>query len=331
MNLTLNKKYLNKTPHKTMRNVPAEILGALFHETAGTGSNEWGLDPASKVSWNYLIERDGQIFHYLDEKKYIAWHAGDCIYVLRGRVFEDAAVSACFIGVEVEGPNDGTPITAAQQASLVQLVLYFKAIYGIEPLAANYPTHAQVALPQGRKRDPRGFNRDYILTLAKPTAPPTDISVIGVGQGLSLAQFKGALNRNGGQAHLSDGEMDRLYRYCSDFGIAADFIVALWLREGGRPLGSSELQHQTKNAGNIKMPKVAGRSTITHNGSEFLVCESFMLSLLYLIFHLKNYYGAQGITSVVQITQRFAPATDGNDPAAYARSVIEDMIYMRSR
>ena len=54
-----------------------------------------------------------------------------------------------------------------------------------------------------------------------------------------------------------------------------------------------------------------------------------MRASAFAVLHLKNVHGAAGRHTVGQIIPVHAPASDGNDPAAFIRSVLDDMRYMR--
>lgn len=75
--MIFNTRYLNKTPHKTPRKTSGFVpTFVVMHETAGYGTLEWNLRPAVKASFNYLVDRGGTVWHYVDEQAFIAWHAG---------------------------------------------------------------------------------------------------------------------------------------------------------------------------------------------------------------------------------------------------------------
>ncbi|CAF3710763.1 unnamed protein product [Rotaria socialis] len=59
--------------YKTGR--PAPICGLVLHGTAGGGTIEWFLNPASKVSSHYVVEQDGTVTQMVSETD-VAWHAG---------------------------------------------------------------------------------------------------------------------------------------------------------------------------------------------------------------------------------------------------------------
>jgi N-acetylmuramoyl-L-alanine amidase len=131
--------------------------------------------PKTQVSAHYVIGRDGQAFHMLND--YLrAWHGGVARW---GNVTDINSVS---IGIELD--NDGTePFQEAQLKSLLVVLGQLKRTYNIP--AANFIGHGDIA-PM-RKNDPsalfpwqrlaaRGFGLWYdatVLTdtIAAPFAP----------------------------------------------------------------------------------------------------------------------------------------------------------------
>ncbi|CAF0728249.1 unnamed protein product [Adineta ricciae] len=60
----------NYTPSRTK-----PITCLVLHGTAGGGTIEWFLNPASKVSSHYVVGQDGRVTQMVHESD-IAWHAG---------------------------------------------------------------------------------------------------------------------------------------------------------------------------------------------------------------------------------------------------------------
>ncbi len=169
--MEFNNSYLNRTPNKTPRNTNSFVPEfVVLHETAGYGSLDWNLRPEVRSSYNYLISRNGTIYHYVDEQSYVAWHAG---VNSSARGYTGGQLNTYAIGVEVEGPNDGTPITTAQTKSLVALLKYFNEQYGI-PLTRDYFFgHSDVA--PGYKSDPRGYSVEYTLKILSDSSDATNV------------------------------------------------------------------------------------------------------------------------------------------------------------
>lgn len=170
--MQFNTSYLNKTPNKSERSIPFKnFIGVVMHETAGFGTLEWNLRPEVRSSFNYLITRNGTIFHYVNEREYIAWHAGvNTTWTINGKKYKGGDFNVYFIGVEFEGLNDGTPITSAQRDSGIQLLQYFNREYGIPFVYNRFPEHYQLVaeINPSYKSDAQGYNAAYLVDLAKP-------------------------------------------------------------------------------------------------------------------------------------------------------------------
>ncbi len=142
--------------------------------------------PRSQVSAHYVIGRDGQTYHMLND--YLrAWHGGVARW---GNVTD---VNSCSIGIELD--NDGTePFAEAQITSLLRVLSSLKRAYNIP--AANFIGHGDIA--PTRKNDPsalfpwpklaeRGFGLWYdAAVLTDTTAAPFALdSLGGVGPGIT--------------------------------------------------------------------------------------------------------------------------------------------------
>lgn len=172
----LDTSYLNRTPNKDSRAAPAtSLVGALMHETAGYGSLDYNLNPSVRSSFNYLITRDGKIYWYVNEGKYICWggglgpaekpYYGKSRYTVGNVVYIGYKVNENFVHVEYEGPNDGTPITPQQTASGVALAIYLSRKWGYPLEDQRHQEHYQVA--PGYKSDALGYAAPLIVQLAR--------------------------------------------------------------------------------------------------------------------------------------------------------------------
>lgn len=162
---------------------------------------------------------------------------------------------------------------------------------------------------------------------------PTDRQVIGVvHQSATRGAFIRSLNRNGGEMLLSEEEMHRVYTLCEWYGIESSYAIAIWVQEGGKPLGSSELQRLTHVPFNLKTSKMSGRRSVSWHGQEWTWAESFQLGWQHGIWHLKNYYGSAGRNSVRQIAELFMrePTTTDAEVDRYVAAVLENMAYIES-
>jgi N-acetylmuramoyl-L-alanine amidase len=171
VSIILDTSYLNRTPNKSTRQAGSTWLFVVWHETASPnpenphGTLKYNLSATVQSSYHYLIARDGTIFHYVDERYHVAWHAGVGEYTLGTRITD---LNGRSIGVELDGKNDGTPATPTQLTSAGKLAAFFKDAYGIALSSAYHVTHAAVALPKGRKVDPKCATIAQILQAASP-------------------------------------------------------------------------------------------------------------------------------------------------------------------
>ncbi len=332
-------QYLDRSANKWAREQGNDLEFVVWHETASPnpdnphGTLSYNLAQRVQSSYNYLIARDGTIFHYINERSWIAYHAG---LHSAARGYVEWGVNAHSLGVEVDGRNNGEPITTHQRDAIIALMVYFNNEYKIPLLRSHHLGHHEVA--PGYKSDPRGFSVGIALAMAqervKVTVPQppqaiTDPLVIGVTPSITLQQFIGALVDH--KAPLSIPEVEFVYGMAKRLDVDPAFLLAVWKHEGGSPLGSSELQKLSHNPLNIKAPMADWRQTVFYNGTRWFWYESFQLGLMAGLIHLKNHYGARGLQTVRAIIEQFAPISDGNTPDRYVLSVLQDMAYMRSR
>jgi N-acetyl-anhydromuramyl-L-alanine amidase AmpD len=135
-----------RSPNRKARPANTPITLCVLHASAGrsdTGDLSWICSPQSKVSYHYLVTRDGTIHELVDPREQ-AWHAG--VSEWQGRKF----CNAYSIGVAWANRHDGTePLTAAQIAEAKAVIReWLKKYPTIEAIA----THKDVA--PGRKTDP---------------------------------------------------------------------------------------------------------------------------------------------------------------------------------
>lgn len=113
-------------------------------------------DPRSKVSSHYVVGKDGQVVQLVAEQDR-AWHAGICQW--QGRT----DVNSCSIGIEMvhrdQDPNDDWP--PAQVEAVARLLFDIRSRHRIPNDHVIF--HSECAYPPGRKTDPVGFDRAYVL------------------------------------------------------------------------------------------------------------------------------------------------------------------------
>jgi N-acetyl-anhydromuramyl-L-alanine amidase AmpD len=171
MPLIVDQQYFNKTPNKWGRK-SERLRFVICHETASPnpanphGTLRYNLNSTVGSSYHYLIDRSGKIFWYVDEAKWIAYHAGVKSQTrVDGQFFKGWDINAHSIGVEIDGRNNGEPATAAQIASFGELIAYFAWRYGIPADANHYLMHKAVA--PGYKSDARGYSVTGAISLAR--------------------------------------------------------------------------------------------------------------------------------------------------------------------
>ena len=123
------------------------------------------LSPARQVSAHFVVGKDGRIVQMVPIEKR-AWHAGVSTW---DGVKDLNNVS---VGIEMVNLNDGKdPYTEPQIQAVAGIIRFVRSRYLIPD--DHIVSHAQIALPAGRKSDPVGFDFDRIKTLAHilPAAP----------------------------------------------------------------------------------------------------------------------------------------------------------------
>lgn len=135
------------TPHKSARNGKKPTL-IVIHGDAGKtegGTVAWIADPASKVSYHYLVGRKGAVYQFVEDGDN-AWHAG-----LSSFHGEGVGNSVNRISIGVAFANNGTePYQPVQYTVGGQLVAELCKRWGI-PL--DRVVGHDVVSP-GRKTDP---------------------------------------------------------------------------------------------------------------------------------------------------------------------------------
>jgi N-acetylmuramoyl-L-alanine amidase len=137
----------NKSPNFTEARTPREIRFIILHYTDIEFESALAklCDENAEVSSHYLIHKDGEIYHLVDDEK-IAWHAG------RSQWHETIDLNPCSIGIEIDNPGD-EPFTDEQMKSCMQLCKYLQEKYDIQ--SHNIIGHSDIA--PHRKWDPGVF------------------------------------------------------------------------------------------------------------------------------------------------------------------------------
>ena len=133
------------------------VLHATASETAESAVRHF-LDPASKVSAHFIVGKSGEIIQMVPIEKR-AWHAGASVWEGQERVNDFS------VGIEIVNLNDGRDeYPEAQYLAVAGILRFLRSHYDI--LDSRIVSHAQVALPIGRKTDPVGFDFEKVKRLA---------------------------------------------------------------------------------------------------------------------------------------------------------------------
>ncbi len=145
------------SPHFNNRRRPDDITGIVIHSTANSSLErvaEWFNNPNAKVSAHYTIGKDGQIIQSVQDM-HRAWHAGRSVW--KGR----NSCNDYTIGIELVNLNDGAdPYPDEQHQANVALCAYLADKYNVS--VDDIMGHIDIALPPGRKSDPRGYKLDRL-------------------------------------------------------------------------------------------------------------------------------------------------------------------------
>ena len=143
-------------PH---RRVDAVVL----HATAGNfdGDLAWCLDPASKVSYHYLINKAGLVVQLVKEDNR-AWHAGMSRW--NGRW----DLNSWSVGVGLSNLNDGKdPYSIPQIVAAVELIRQICSRYALlqDQVLGHYEVSGPDVRPQHPKTDPLGLSMELFRKL----------------------------------------------------------------------------------------------------------------------------------------------------------------------
>lgn len=142
------------TSHHSPNHAPrgsTDISMLVLHATVGSAKSSlaWLINPVSRVSTHYLIDKAGHIYQLVSDDQ-VAWHAG------RASWHGVTAINERSLGIELENNNTGRdPYPAAQLKSAHDLCQQKIARYAIE--RADVVRHLDIAMPRGRKTDPAGL------------------------------------------------------------------------------------------------------------------------------------------------------------------------------
>ncbi|MBI1877204.1 MAG: N-acetylmuramoyl-L-alanine amidase [Chloroflexi bacterium] len=141
------------SPNFNQRRSPSDITAIVIHSTANDrlqGVIDWFNNPNAQVSAHYTIGKDGKIVQHVRDTER-AWHAGQSVWKGRNSVNDYA------VGIELVNLNNGQdPYPEAQHQANVALCAHLCYTHNIK--VDDIMGHLDIALPPGRKTDPRGYD-----------------------------------------------------------------------------------------------------------------------------------------------------------------------------
>ena len=158
-----------ESPNCDERPAGAVINCIVLHSTVEPtteGTMKIFFSPEKAVSAHFVVGRDGRVVQMVPVEKR-AWHAG--VSTLEGV----GKVNDFSVGIEMVNLNDGKdPYSPEQMEAVAGIIRLIRSRYDVPD--ARIVSHAQVALPAGRKSDPVGFDfdKERALVHCVPNAPP---------------------------------------------------------------------------------------------------------------------------------------------------------------
>lgn len=146
-----------ESPNQSARPSMQPINCVVLHATATKSLDETLAifsDPAQKVSAHFVVDKDGTVVQTVPAQNR-AWHAGV------SRLGNETGVNDFSVGIEMVNADDGRdPYTDRQYAAVAAIIRLLRTQCAIPD--NRIVTHAQIALPPGRKQDPIGFDMDRV-------------------------------------------------------------------------------------------------------------------------------------------------------------------------
>jgi hypothetical protein len=148
----------------------------------------------------------------------------------------------------------------------------------------------------------------------------TDYSILGPAD-LSRAAFMRIL-RDAQSPALT--EAGALYDALIAAGVRLAPFLAFFRQESRFGLAGIAAQYQTHNPGNVRTPEQASAATIVNTPrGQFATYSDWTTGTRDWAARMRGpKYGGRGLRTVRQVLPIYAPATDGNDPQAYATAVL---------
>ena len=148
------------SPNFNRRRSPNDITGITIHSTANSnleGVVRWFNNPNAQVSAHYTIGKDGAIVqHVRDQDRALGTPDG-----VPGRGALPAMTTVWALSWSTS-MTAWIPYPAAQHQANVNLCAYLCQTYNIRP--DNIMGHFEIAIPLGRKSDPRNYDLSRLPT-----------------------------------------------------------------------------------------------------------------------------------------------------------------------
>ncbi|BDI28703.1 hypothetical protein CCAX7_007540 [Capsulimonas corticalis] len=150
------------SPNVSPRPFWANVDCVVVHSTAGS-TRESAVaifrSPKSGVSAHFVVGKNGSVVQMVPIEMQ-AWHAG------ASSLDGAPGVNAYSVGIEMVNLNDGEdPYPDAQYKAVARIIRRLRTVCDIPD--SRIVSHAQIALPQGRKSDPLGFDFARLKRLAR--------------------------------------------------------------------------------------------------------------------------------------------------------------------
>jgi N-acetylmuramoyl-L-alanine amidase len=150
-----------QSPNFDDRPVGATVNCIVLHATVEPtteGTMEIFLASPRRVSAHFVVGRDGRVVQMVRVEKR-AWHAGASVLDGVDKVNDFS------VGIEMVNLNDGKdPYPPEQMEAVAGIIRLIRSRYDVPD--SRIVSHAQIALPAGRKTDPAGFDFDKIRAMA---------------------------------------------------------------------------------------------------------------------------------------------------------------------
>lgn len=143
---------VRNSPNRSRRHERVRFI--VMHDTVGSfpGDIGWLTNPASEVSSDFYVQRNGEVWQLNpDLRQAKTWHAGTSLYQQFSNLNEYS------IGIEMEHRFDTDDWPEQQVQAAARLAAWLVEEFDLDLVTQPIVSHAQVALPPGRKRDPRNL------------------------------------------------------------------------------------------------------------------------------------------------------------------------------